>query len=54
MGVKASGGIRNASDARAMIAAGATRLGVSSGIQIMQELQGGPVADADDATADAY
>lgn len=54
MGVKASGGIRNASDARAMIAAGATRLGVSSGIQIMQEVQGGQVADADDAPADAY
>ncbi len=54
MGVKASGGIRNAADARAMIAAGATRLGVSSGIQIMQELQGGPVADVNDATADAY
>lgn len=35
MGVKASGGIRNAETARAMIAAGATRLGTSSGVQII-------------------
>jgi deoxyribose-phosphate aldolase len=38
MGVKASGGIRSAKDALAMLAAGATRLGVSAGIQIMMEL----------------
>ena len=51
MGVKASGGIRNAEDARAMIAAGATRLGASAGIQIMQEMQSGQIADADDTPA---
>ena len=35
MGVKASGGVRNAEDARAMIEAGATRIGASSGIAIV-------------------
>ncbi|MCP4422123.1 MAG: deoxyribose-phosphate aldolase [Chloroflexi bacterium] len=37
MGVKASGGIRSLDDARRMVAAGASRLGVSSGIRILQE-----------------
>ncbi len=41
MGVKAAGGVRNAADAAAMIAAGATRLGASAGVQIMQSLQAG-------------
>lgn len=36
-GVKASGGIRDAATARAMIAAGATRLGTSSGVAIVGE-----------------
>lgn len=35
MGVKASGGIHNADEARQMIAAGATRIGASAGIQIV-------------------
>jgi deoxyribose-phosphate aldolase len=35
--VKASGGIRDAATARAMIAAGATRLGTSSGVKILRE-----------------
>lgn len=38
MGVKASGGIRNLQDALAMIEAGATRLGTSSGISIIGEM----------------
>jgi len=37
MGVKAAGGIRDLATARAMAAAGATRLGVSAGVKIMQE-----------------
>jgi deoxyribose-phosphate aldolase len=37
IGVKASGGIRSLEEARKMIAAGATRLGVSSGVKIMEE-----------------
>jgi deoxyribose-phosphate aldolase len=39
IGVKASGGIRNATDARAMIEAGADRLGTSSGVKILTELR---------------
>jgi deoxyribose-phosphate aldolase len=37
IGVKASGGVRNYADAQAMIAAGATRLGASAGVKIVQE-----------------
>lgn len=40
MGVKASGGIHNAKEAEAMIEAGATRLGASSGVSIMNGLSG--------------
>jgi len=40
-GVKASGGVRDAQTALAMIAAGATRLGTSSGIAIVKGLAGG-------------
>lgn len=39
MKVKASGGVRSLSDALAMIEAGAERIGASSGVQIMKELQ---------------
>ncbi len=35
MGVKASGGVRNAADAAAMVAAGATRLGCSSSVTVV-------------------
>jgi deoxyribose-phosphate aldolase len=38
MGVKASGGVRSLDDALKLIAAGATRLGTSSSVKIMQEL----------------
>ena len=40
-GVKASGGVRDAQTALAMIAAGATRIGTSNGIAIVQGLAGG-------------
>lgn len=39
IGVKASGGIRTAADARAMIEAGADRLGTSGGLKILTELR---------------
>jgi deoxyribose-phosphate aldolase len=39
MGIKAAGGIRSYQDARAMIAAGATRIGASAGIRIVQEAE---------------
>ena len=38
MGVKAAGGIRTLADARAMISAGANRLGVSAGVSILREV----------------
>jgi len=40
MGVKASGGVRSYADAQKMLAAGATRIGTSSGIHIAQEAAG--------------
>ncbi len=36
MGVKASGGVRNKDDAKAMVEAGATRLGTSHGIEVVK------------------
>jgi len=36
MGVKASGGVSNYDDAKNMVAAGATRIGASAGIKIVQ------------------
>jgi deoxyribose-phosphate aldolase len=39
LGVKASGGIRTLSDVQNMVAAGATRLGSSAGVKIIQEAQ---------------
>jgi deoxyribose-phosphate aldolase len=39
MDIKAAGGVRSLADARAFLAAGATRLGSSSGVKIMQELE---------------
>jgi deoxyribose-phosphate aldolase len=48
-GVKASGGIRDLATARTMLAAGATRLGTSSGVAILAELarEGGDPGDGD-------
>ena len=40
IGVKAAGGIRTLADARALIDAGATRIGTSSGAKIVMEIQG--------------
>lgn len=45
MGVKASGGVRSLADAQAMIAAGATRIGTSSGVQIVEGIR---------STSDSY
>jgi len=39
LGVKAAGGVRSLADAEAMLAAGATRLGTSAGVAIMQGLK---------------
>lgn len=37
MGIKAAGGIRSLEDAQAMVAAGATRVGASAGVKIVQQ-----------------
>ena len=37
MGVKASGGVRSRADAEEMVAAGASRLGTSSGVKIITD-----------------
>jgi len=42
MGVKASGGIRTAADARRMVEAGASRIGTSSGVAIVSGDKPGP------------
>lgn len=39
LGVKAAGGVRTAVDALRMVAAGATRIGSSSGVRIVEELR---------------
>jgi deoxyribose-phosphate aldolase len=44
MGVKAAGGVKGLDDARAMVEAGATRLGASVGVKIAQEASGVRVA----------
>src|ERR1044072_2411314 len=40
LGVKASGGVKGITDARAMVEAGATRIGASVGVKIAQEAAG--------------
>ncbi len=47
IGVKAAGGIKNAQDARQMIAAGATRLGASAGIQIVKGVDEAPAQEGE-------
>jgi deoxyribose-phosphate aldolase len=40
VGIKAAGGVKDLASAREMIAAGATRIGASAGVKIVQESQG--------------
>jgi deoxyribose-phosphate aldolase len=46
MGVKAAGGVRDFESMKAMVAAGATRVGASAGVRIVQESQGQQPASA--------
>jgi deoxyribose-phosphate aldolase len=46
MGVKAAGGVRDLEAVRAMVAAGATRVGASAGVKIIQQAKGQVTADA--------
>jgi deoxyribose-phosphate aldolase len=41
MGVKASGGVKDFAALEAMVAAGATRVGASAGVRIVQQAGGG-------------
>ena len=52
LGVKAAGGVKDLAVAREMIAAGATRIGASAGIKIVQEAKG--KKPAGDARPDGY
>lgn len=45
VGLKAAGGIRTLAAVRAMLEAGANRIGTSSGVQILRELEAGESAD---------
>lgn len=51
MGVKAAGGVRDLDQVKAMVAAGATRVGASAGVRIVRESRGGK---ADDGKASGY
>ena len=46
MGVKAAGGVRDLEGLKAMVAAGATRIGASAGVRIVQESRGQQVTGA--------
>jgi deoxyribose-phosphate aldolase len=56
MGVKASGGVRDFDDAQSMVEAGATRLGASAGVKIVQgaKEKNGGAAKPVPAKAEAY
>ncbi len=45
LGVKAAGGVRSRAEAEAMLAAGATRIGTSSGVKIVQGMAAGSPAE---------
>ena len=49
MGVKAAGGVRDFEGVKAMIAAGATRVGASAGVKIVQQARGEQPATAQSA-----
>jgi deoxyribose-phosphate aldolase len=54
MGVKASGGVRTFEDAASMIKAGATRIGASAGVKIIQGPSGGAAAAKDGGSSRGY
>jgi deoxyribose-phosphate aldolase len=54
LGVKASGGVGSMADARKMIEAGATRIGASVGVKIVQESKGQASASSSSSAKAAY
>jgi len=53
MGVKAAGGVRDLEGLKAMVAAGATRIGASAGVRIVQESRGQQPSEATKAATKA-
>lgn len=51
-GIKAAGGVRTLEDLRKMVEAGATRIGSSSGVKIIEQFRGANPASADPSGAD--
>jgi len=54
MGVKASGGVKDLQQAQEMIRAGATRIGASVGVKIVQEAAGSPMTANPQAASGSY
>jgi deoxyribose-phosphate aldolase len=54
LGVKASGGVGSAADVQKMVQAGATRIGASVGVKIVQEARGQSAPDRSPQKASAY
>jgi deoxyribose-phosphate aldolase len=54
MGVKAAGGVRDLEGLKAMVAAGASRVGASAGVKIVQEAGGQRPAPAASSTPSGY
>lgn len=54
MGVKAAGGIRSYEDLQKMVKAGATRIGASASVKMMQQAAGAPVEPAATTAAARY
>ena len=54
LGVKASGGIHTHEEAEALVAAGATRIGASAGVKIIQADKAAAAPSAASAPAKAY
>jgi deoxyribose-phosphate aldolase len=44
IGVKAAGGVRSFEDLKKMVCAGATRIGASASVKIMEQAGGAPAA----------
>jgi len=49
-GIKAAGGVRTLEDLRKMVEAGATRIGTSSGVKIIEQLRGANPVNDDEAS----
>ncbi|HXE80188.1 MAG TPA: deoxyribose-phosphate aldolase [Vicinamibacterales bacterium] len=54
MGVKAAGGVKDLAALKTMVAAGATRIGASAGVRIVQESRGAPGAAGSEAPGGSY